>query len=116
MSAVDQTTDQPVETTDDTLEELAPSSTITLDLGLDEAEALHAWLLKPAGDGTTSLDDQLVSRVLARLGLEVSSARATVNVRQELIDAGLGVEHLSDDQVRELGRRIAEVAAASIHS
>jgi hypothetical protein len=126
MSAVDQTdktTDQPSEATDPALEtttevpaagEPTPNSRIVVDLGLDEAEALRAWLLKPAGDGTTSLDDPLVSRVLARLGLEVDSARATVSVRQELVQAGFGVDHLTDEQVRDLGRRIADVAAPGI--
>lgn len=31
--------------------------TLTLDLALSEAEALRTWLLKPAQDWTTSLDD-----------------------------------------------------------
>jgi len=35
--------------------------TLTLDLALSEAEALRTWLMKPAKDGTTSLDDPLVS-------------------------------------------------------
>ena len=140
MSAVKQTTDLPTETTDQPAEttdqpveasdqatettngvvtngvpaEPVADSKIPLELGLDEAEALRAWLLKPAADGTTSLDDQLVSRVLSRLGLAVDSARSTVSVRQELVQAGFAVDHLSDDQVRDLGRRIADAASPGI--
>jgi hypothetical protein len=109
--STNQITDQVVENT-----EPAPSGevdlerAIILDLALDEAEALRSWLLKPAQDGTTSLDDPLVSRTLARLGQTVDNTLATVNVRRELVAAGFGTEHLSDDQVRELGRRVAEAA------
>lgn len=80
---------------------------IVLEFALAEAEALRAWLLKPAADGATSLDDPLVSRVLLRLGLEVDGARSAVNVRRELVQAGISVDHLSDEQIRELGSRIA---------
>jgi hypothetical protein len=81
--------------------------TIELEFALAEAEALRAWLLKPAADGATSLEDPLVSRVLSRLGLEVDGARSAVNVRRELVQAGISVDHLSDEKIRELGSRIA---------
>jgi hypothetical protein len=113
MSATDQTTNQAVEKIDRAVE-LHPEPTLTFDLGLSEAEALRAWLLKPAGDGTTSLDDPLVSPVLARLGRSVDAVRATRNVRHEFEQAGLGVDHLSDEQVRELGRRVTEAALPAI--
>ncbi len=108
MSTTDQTTNQPVEKTDQAFDQLDTEPTLALDLTLSEAEALRVWLLKPAGDGSTSLDDPLVSRALARLGREVDTARASVNVRHELRQAGLEVDHLSDDQLHELGRRVAE--------
>lgn len=120
MNAIDQTTNeevttnQEVERTDGAVDELHPEVPLTLALTLDEAEALRAWLLKPAGDGTTSLDDPLVSRVLAELGRSVDVARATMNVRRELEQAGLSVDHLSDEQVRELGRRVTEAALPGI--
>jgi hypothetical protein len=119
MSTTPTTTDQAVEepeTAPALQEDVTVERTIVLDLGLDEAEALRAWLLKPAQDGTTSLDDPLVSRTLARLGQAVDSTLATVNVRRELVAAGLGAEHLSDDQVRDLGRRVAEASLPSIRS
>jgi hypothetical protein len=89
---------------------------LTLDLGLQEAEAVRARLLKPAADGTTSLDDPLVNGVLARLGRAVDHLRAIVNVRRELEQVGLDVAHLSDEQVRELGRRVAEAAQPGVRS
>lgn len=101
------TTDQ---TTNEVPDGLDPEQALNLDLRLEEAEALRTWLLKPAGDGSTSLDDPLVSRTLARLGQAVDEIRATVNVRRELAEAGLDVERLSDEQVRDLGRRVTEAA------
>jgi hypothetical protein len=84
-----------------------PEPTIELELVLAEAEALRAWLLKPAADGATSLEDPFVSRVLSRLGLEVDGARSAINVRRELVQAGISADHLSDEKLRELGSRIA---------
>jgi hypothetical protein len=89
---------------------------ITLDLPLREAEGLRAWLLKPAADGTTSLDEPAVNAVLTKLGRAVDVVRATVNVRRELEQAGLDIAHLTDDQVRELGRRVSEATLPSIRS
>jgi hypothetical protein len=90
--------------------------TLTLDLALSEAEALRAWLLKPAKDGTTSLDDPLVSHTLAKLGAAIDTVLSTVNVRHELQQAGLAVEHLTDVQVSELGRRVVQAATPGIRN
>ncbi len=116
---------QILSTVDQTTTEQAPSAAsaaswtlgtsepaIDLELALPEAEALRAWLLKPAADGATSLEDPLVSRVLSRLGLEVDGARSAINVRRELVQAGVSVDHLSDEQIRELGSRIAAMKPA----
>jgi hypothetical protein len=84
-----------------------PEPTIVLEFALAEAEALRAWLLKPTADGATSLEDPLVNRVLSRLGQEVDGARSAINVRRELVQAGISVDHLSDETLRELGSRIA---------
>ena len=105
--AVEQQTSEPVGDIDH-------DSALTLELPLSEAEALRTWLLKPAKDGTTSLDDPLVSRVLTKLGTAVDTVLATVNVRRELEQAGLAIEHLSDEQVSELGRRVAQAATPGI--
>ncbi|HMD57553.1 MAG TPA: hypothetical protein VKG82_08795 [Solirubrobacteraceae bacterium] len=88
--------------------------TIAVELALPEAEALRSWLLKPTQDGATSLEDPLVSRALTKLAMAVDTVRATVNVRRELEQAGLVVGQLSDEQVRELGRRVAQAATAGI--
>ncbi len=94
--------------------ELDADARITLELPLTEAEALRTWLLKPAADGTTSLDDPVLNGILTKLGRAVDVVRATVNVRRELQQAGLEVGHLSDEQVRELGRRVADAAHSAI--
>jgi hypothetical protein len=88
--------------------EFDPEPRLTLELGLQEAEALRARLLKPAADGSTSLDDPLVNGTLAKLGRAVDAVQATVQVRRELDQAGLDITHLSDEEVRELGWRVSE--------
>lgn len=89
---------------------------LNLDLGLEEAEALRTWLLKASADGATSLDDPLVNGVLTKLGRAVDALQAIVNVRRELEQAGLDVAHLSDDELRELGRRVSEAAQPGIRA
>jgi hypothetical protein len=105
------TTDQPAEFEVDKGD---AEERVTLELVLSEAEALHTWLLKPAADGTTSLDDPIVNGVLIKLGRAVDAIHAAANVRRELEDAGLDVAHLSDEQVRDLGRRISDAALPGI--
>ena len=100
--------------TDDGVADFDIDGTITLDLPLNEAEALRTWLLKPAADGTTSLDDPVLNALLTKLGRAVDVVRSTVNVRRELQQAGLDIAHLSDEQVRDLGRRVTEAAQPSI--
>lgn len=109
MSIAEQITDNGVPDTD-------PGASIKLDLPLAEAEALRAWLLKPAADGSTSLDDPVLNGMLTKLGHAVDVLRATVNVRRELAQAGLDVARLSDEQVRELGRRVSDAAQPSIRN
>jgi hypothetical protein len=107
--AVEQQTSEPVGEGDH-------ERTVTLELALSEAEALRTWLLKPAKDGTTSLDDPLVSHALAKLGTAIDTVLTTVNVRHELQQAGLAVEHLTDEQVSELGRRVVQAATPGIRN
>jgi hypothetical protein len=115
MSTTDLTTNGAVEhQTGEPVGDVDRERTLTFDLTLSEAEALRTWLLKPAKDGTTSLDDPLVSHALAKLGTAIDSVLATVNVRHELRQAGLAVEHLTDEQVCELGRRVAQAATPGI--
>ncbi len=114
MSTIDQTTELAAQESSPSATDPDHEPTLALELSLGEAEALRSWLLKPAQDGTTSLDDPLVSHTLSRLGLAVDTALATVNVRRELTEAGLEIDHLSDEQVRELGRRVAEAATPGI--
>jgi hypothetical protein len=114
MSTTDQTTDAAVEETAEPVGDVAYEPTLALELALSEAEALRTWLLHSTRDGATSLDDPLVSRALTKLGTVIDTVLAAVNVRHELLQAGLGVEHLTDEQVCELGRRVAQAAAPGI--
>lgn len=114
MSIIDQTSEPAALDSAPATTDPGPEPTLALELSLSEAEALRSWLLKPAQDGTTSLDDPLVSHTLSKLGLAVDTVLATVNVRRELSEAGLEIDHLSDDEVRELGRRVAEAATPGI--
>jgi hypothetical protein len=117
MSTIDQTTNDVVEQAvmpaDD---EPVYEQTIALDLPMSEAEALRAWLLKPTKDGSSSLEEPLVSRVLSKLSQEVDAVTATVQVRRELEEAGLAVDHLTDEQMRALAHRVAEAARPGIRS
>ena len=106
MSTTDQTTVQ--------FEAFDAGTYLALELELQEAEALRAWLLKATAEGVTSLDDPLVNSALAKLGRAVDSVHATVNVRHELEQAGLEVAHLTDEQLRDLGRRVSEAAMPGI--
>jgi hypothetical protein len=92
------------------------SDVLALELEMAEAEALRAWLLKATAEGVTSLDDPLVNSALAQLGRAVDAVHASVNVRRELEQAGLDVAHLTDSQVRELGRRVSEAALPGIRN
>jgi hypothetical protein len=107
VSTTDQTSDLDLSARD-------PEGTVTLELGLDEGEALRTWLLKATAEGATSLDDQLVSAALSKLGRALDTVQATINLRRELGQAGLDVAHMSDEQVRELGRRISDAALPAI--
>ena len=82
--------------------------TLTLELTLDEAEALKAWLLKPAADGSAAIDDENAKSVMVKLGAKLDFIRVCAKVRDELEEAGFQTDNLSDEQVAELGRRIAE--------
>jgi hypothetical protein len=83
---------------------------LVLDLDLSEAQALRAWLLETEVNGLSALDTPVVSTALAKLGRAVDTAQATINIRREFQQAGVNLAHWSDEQVLELGRRIAEAA------
>ena len=83
---------------------------LVLDLDLIEAQALRAWLLETEVNGLSAQDTPVVSTALAKLGRAVDTAQATINIRREFQQAGVNLAHWSDEQVIELGRRIAEAA------
>ena len=83
---------------------------LILELDLSEAQALRAWLLETEVNGLSAQETPVVSTALAKLGRAVDTAQATVNIRREFQQAGVNLAHWSDEQVLELGRRIAEAA------
>jgi ketosteroid isomerase-like protein len=87
-----------------------PTSQITLTFSFDEAEALNRWLLKPAQDGSLPADDSAVLPGLMKIRGAVEHAQAIAAVRHELEQAGIPTQHLSDQQVAQLGRRISQAA------
>jgi hypothetical protein len=88
--------------------------TIELDLSLDEANALRAWLLKPAADGSTALDDSLVNATLKKLAGAIDKIEAVGEIRRELEDAGFDTNGMDDDQMAELGRRIGHASSRGL--
>ena len=82
--------------------------TLTLDLSVAEGEALKAWLLKPAADGSSAIDDANAKSVMVKLGSQLDYISGVALVREELEQAGFDTEPLSNEQVAELGRRIAD--------
>lgn len=85
-------------------------SQITLTFSFEEAEALNRWMLKPAQDGSLAADDAGVRGGLMKIRTAVEHAQAIAAVRHELEQAGIPTQHLSDQQVAQLGRRISQAA------
>ena len=83
---------------------------ITLTFSFEEAEALNRWMLKPAQDGGLAADDLGVRPGLMKIRTAVEHAQAIAAVRHELEQAGVPTQHLSDQQVAQLGRRISQAA------
>jgi ketosteroid isomerase-like protein len=85
-----------------------------VDLTFEEAEALAKWLVKPAQDGSAAIDDSTVRPALMKLRAAVEREQAVRNVRRELEQAGIQTQHLTDQQVVQLGRRISAATAPAI--
>ena len=109
MSATDQLNDSRVDGNNN-------EPRLVLDLDLIEAQALRAWLLETELNGTAATDTPVVNSALAKLARAVDTAQATVNIRREFQQAGVNLAHWSDEQVLELGRRIAEAVRPVLNS
>src|SRR3989337_499908 len=81
---------------------------VSLELTLAEAEAVKSWLLKPSADGSAAIDDENAKSVMVKLGAKLDFIEGVARVRAELEAAGFPTGTLTDEQVAELGRRIAE--------
>ncbi len=88
----------------------AAAGQITLSFSFEEAEALSRWLLKPSQDGGLAADDPAVAPGMMKIRSAVEHAQAIAAVRHELEQAGVPTQHLSDQQVAQLGRRISQAA------
>jgi ketosteroid isomerase-like protein len=83
---------------------------ITLTFTFEEAEALNRWMLKPSQDGGLAADDGSVRPGVMKIRTAVEHTQAIIAVRHELEQAGVPTQHLSDQQVAQLGRRISQAA------
>ena len=88
----------------------SPTNNITLTFTFEEAEALNRWMLKPSPEGGLAADDAEVRPGLMKIRTAVEHAQAINAVRHELEQAGVPTQHLSDQQVAQLGRRISQAA------
>jgi len=89
--------------------EVAPAdSAITLELSVAQAKAVRSWLVKPAADGSSTMDSEVLKPVLSKLAHELDYREGVATVRNELETAGLQTATLSDEQVAVLARRISE--------
>jgi hypothetical protein len=83
-------------------------NSVSLELTLAEAEAVKSWLLKPSADGSAAIDDENAKSVMVKLGAKLDYIQGVQRVRDELEQAGFPTEQMSDTEVADLGRRIAE--------
>jgi hypothetical protein len=81
---------------------------VSLELTLAEAEAVKSWLLKPSADGSAAIDDENAKSVMVKLGAKLDYIQGVQRVREELEQAGFPTEQMTDDDVADLGKRIAE--------
>ena len=81
---------------------------IILELSLEEAQALKAWLLKAGSDGALALDDRQLKPTLVQLDTALDYVEGVITVRRELEQAGFHTDSMSDEEVAELGRRIGD--------
>lgn len=87
---------------------------IVLELSLEEANALRAWLLKPAADGSTALDESLVNTSLKKLAGAIDKIEAVGEIRRELEEAGFDTAGMEDGQLMDLGRKIGQASSRSL--
>lgn len=97
-----------VQTPNGTAPEAPADSSITMQLSVAQAQALRGWLVKPAADGSSTMDDEVLKPVVDKLAHELDYREGVAAVRQELEHAGLQTAPLSDEQVAVLARRISE--------
>ena len=93
---------------------VGPERIVELELSLSEANALRSWLLKPAADGSTALDDSLVNAVMKKLSSAIDKLEAVDEIRRELEAAGFATDDMDDEQVADLGRKIGQATTRGL--
>ena len=89
--------------------EVAPAdSNLHMEFTVTEAQSLRNWLLKPAADGSSTMDDEVLKPVMDRLCHELDHRESVAAVRHELELAGLATARLTDEQVAALSAKISE--------
>src|SRR3954469_8006199 len=81
---------------------------VSLELTLAEAEAVKSWLLKPSADGSAAIDDENAKTVMGEQRARLDYIQGVQRASDELEQAGFATAQMSDDEVADLGRRIAE--------
>jgi hypothetical protein len=114
MSTQEETTFETLPAAESSDTAQGPEPVLCVGLTLSEAEGLYGWLMKPANDGSTALDDQLVSRAVAKMREAIDSLRTAIKLRRDLQEAGLASDHLTDEQLRELAQKLAQSATPSL--
>jgi hypothetical protein len=84
------------------------ASQITLTFSFED----HRWMLKPSHDGALAGDDPEVRPAVMKLRNAVEHVQAIAAVRRELEQAAVATQHLSAQQVAQLGRRVSQAAPA----
>jgi hypothetical protein len=85
-----------------------PGDSLTMELSVVQAQALRTWLLKPAADGSSTMDDEVLKPVITKLCHELDYREGVHAIRLELEQAGLATANLTDEQVAVLGRKISD--------
>ena len=88
--------------------EATSGDSLSMELSVAQAQALRTWLLKPAADGSSTMDDEVLKPVITQLCHELDYREGVHAIRVELEQAGLATAQLSDEQVAVLGRKISD--------
>jgi hypothetical protein len=88
-------------------------ATLEFEFTLDEARVLvdlaQRGILASANQGGTPGGNPVAKAALAKLSSTLEDAETSAGVREELAQSGFQTDHLTDSELADLGRRIAEI-------